>query len=43
MGVSPDVLSAGIPLIDNLTNLAGLVGVQFTFAALPLRLRGWRW
>jgi arylformamidase len=34
------VLQAGIPLIDNLTNLAGLIDTSFTFAALPLRLVG---
>lgn len=33
------LLSAGVPLVENLTNLSALRGKTFTFIALPLRIR----
>ena len=32
------LLAAGIPMVENLTNLAALRGRRFDFAALPLKI-----
>lgn len=34
------LLAAGIPIVEHLTGLADLVGRDFTFTAVPLRVRG---
>ena len=32
------LLAAGVPMVENLTNLAALRGRRFDFAALPLKI-----
>lgn len=34
------LLSAEVPVFENLANLESLIGVEFTFVALPLRIEG---
>jgi kynurenine formamidase len=34
------LLAAGIPVVEHLTNLGGLVGAAFRFFAVPVRVRG---
>ena len=34
------LLKAGIPIVEHLTNLDAVVGTEFTFFAVPVKVRG---
>ena len=38
LAVHKRLLAAGVPMVENLTNLAALRGRRFDFAALPLKI-----